>query len=120
MTKYYFLLQVKPVIQVSKCFGLLQWICNDSGVPSVSPYLVYKLLKSWFLESNVVEEIINNGSIFTTVYFVIVNIIMTLLCSHDNPSKNFCALLYITNHFSNKNIFAIGNIRKKNARRYMP
>lgn len=57
LTKYHFLLLIKPVIKVNKCFGFLQWISHDSGVTSIGPYLVHKWPKSWLLKSFVMEEI---------------------------------------------------------------
>lgn len=57
MTKYHILLLIKPVIKGSKCFGPLQWISHDSSVPSVSPYLMHKILKNWFLKSSAKEDV---------------------------------------------------------------
>lgn len=37
---------------------VLQWVCHDSSVPSVTPYLVHELLRTCFLKCSVMEEII--------------------------------------------------------------
>lgn len=121
MTKYNFLLLTKIVIKASKCCGLLQKI--HLGLNQVD-LAWFKSAQCWFLPGALtakvlVPEILCNGRGHQVIMapfllqFVIVNIFMTVLCSQDNASKNSYALLYIINHFSNKIIFAIGNIRKK-------
>lgn len=38
-------------------FWAFAGISHDSSVPSVSPYLVHKILKNWFLKSSAKEDV---------------------------------------------------------------
>lgn len=119
MTKCHFLLLIKKhhkrkhIFCCCYCFAVgLSWF-QCSQCHSLPGTRIAEDLFPEMLCNGRDHQVVMSHFFFTTVYLMIVNIIMALLCSHDNASIGCCALLYIVNHFSNKENFAIGNINEK-------